>query len=1103
MQNFDYLREIDVLQDLYSYCAAAETTQKGDPDACAINSRRAAEWIVKAIYRLKHLEIPERASLYELMSGTPFTEFIRDERLMMAAHYIRKVGNLSAHEGGVSSGQSYFCLLNLYNLVGGVLLKLGVLTSLRPFDRELIPVEQSSSVVPSATVAPAPSAFIVSVPPENVTAPAPVEVPASDYSEAETRKMFIDLLLREAGWDVLSEEHAVIPGKACIEVKVSGMPNQSGDGYVDYVLFAPDRKPLALIEAKRTSVDIEVGKQQAKIYADCLEAEYGIRPVIYISNGFHTQIIDGLGYPARDVMGILTLDDLQLLIQQRNRKSITDMRIDDGITNRDYQKMAIHAVCNHFNDFHRRALLVMATGTGKTRVAISLCDVLMRNGWVKNILFLADRTALVNQAHKSFNQLLTSPSLCILNEDKNPDLDARIIFSTYQTMIRYIDSEKKPFSVGRFDLIIIDEAHRSVFGKYTSILDYFDGLIVGLTATPREDVDRSTYELFGQEDGEPNFAYSLSQAIDEGHLVPPVWKSFSTTFMKQGIKYDELTPEEQGQLEKVWNYESEGGDVEEIRRDIDSRELFTYIFNTDTVDKVLSKLLEVGYKIDANEKIGKSIIFAANHEHAVFIVERFHALYPELGEDFCALIDNQVKYAQTLIDRFASPDKLPQIAVSVDMLDTGIDVPEVLNLVFFKKIRSKIKFWQMVGRGTRLCKNLLGDGLDKQRFMLMDWCGNIEFFGQESGVDPQPSISLSARLFNLRLNLACALQHANYQQDEFAKSLHDSLKGILLDQVRSLKDNQIGVRQHWELVDKFRKKDNWTFVSPIDESDLSSYVSVLLPMQTADTAALRFDVLMLNQQIALVDDTKNPPIRSRNTVANIAIALLERASIPQVAAKIPLLQEISTPEVLEEASLDRLEHIRTEIRSLVQFILGDDHRTFRLNLEDIVESIEGVDAPQLVVSYKQRVIDWLQENRSLPVIQKLINIEQLTHEDIIQLETICWRDLGTKEEYQAYVNGCRMICGDIVAAFIRSIIGIDYDKAIQRYSHFLTSTVLNADQEEYLKTIIRYVCENGDINGQIMSNERPFIDIPWLQVFGVDAAHVGQFVNNLHNVIVA
>jgi len=1104
MANFDYLHNIDALKDLYRYCQSAEASMESNYDVCALHCRQGMEWLIKTIYTLKNAEIGERTPLYELMTGEPFVEFIGNEsRLLSAAHYIRKVGNLGAHAGGVKSGQAYFCLLNLYNLVGGVLLKLKVLSTLAPFNKDLIPKNGMVIEPPKVVATPSPE-FIESVPSEAVTSNEPVEV-VTEYSEFETRKLFIDLLIQEAGWDILEKKGEVQAGKACIEVELEGMPTDSGKGYADYVLFGCDGNPFAVIEAKRTTVDPAKGKQQAIIYADCLEARYGVRPVIYYSNGFVTNIIDGLGYPSRPVYGIHTHDELQLLIQRRGRSRMSEIKINDRITNRYYQKEAIHSVSNHFNNFNRRALIVMATGTGKTRVAISLCDVLMRYGWVKNVLFLADRTALVNQAKKNFTKHLSEVPCTVLNEEKEPDMTARITLSTYQTMINYIDAPEKVYTIGRFDLVIIDEAHRSVFGKYTAILDYFDSLIIGLTATPREDIDRSTFELFKRDDGNPNYNYTLGQAIKDKFLVPIRWISKTTKRLKEGIKYDDLTPEEKKQMEDVWEYERIKGLLQDDHRDIASNELFKYIFNKDTVDKVLNNLMETGYRIDAGEKLGKTIIFASNHAHAQFIVDRFHELYPKLGDDYCALIDNQVKYKQNLIDRFATPDKFPQIAVSVDMLDTGIDVPEVLNLVFFKKVYSKIKFWQMVGRGTRLCENLLGEGLDKKDFQLIDWCGNIEYFGPEPTIEePLPTLSLSARLFNLRMDLACALQHANYQQDEYCKALHDELKTILRNQIAGLTDNLIGVRQHWALIDKFRKAENWVYVNEIDKSDLETCVAPMISMQEADTAALRFDVLMLNMQLALVDSSKKAPTRSRNKVALIASALLERASIKKVADKIDLLKSITDPSVFEGAPMDFLEHVRIEIRDLVQFLLGDTRRTFTLNIEDIVEDKDDVEEPVLTVSYKQLVIDYLREHGDdLPAIHKLINMEQLTHSDILELERICWKVLGTKEQYQAYVQSANLMCGDVVAAFIRSIVGIDRDIALQKYSELLSDTVLNPEQEEYLSTIISYVCENGDITSNDIINVEPFSTFDWSAVFGGQIKAVGQFVGNLHGVIVA
>ena len=1108
MRNFDYLREIEPLRDLSIYCEAAEAECRSKYDVAALNCRRALEWLVKTLYQLKNIELPERASLYELMTGAPFIEFISDDRMMMAAHYIRKVGNLGVHNGKTTRKEAFFCVLNLYNFVGGVLLKLGVLQTLAKFDESLLPESAPFHVAPAAEVKPQISTALRSaVAQENLATVHPVQV-CDDYTEAETRRLFIDLMLKDAGWDVLDVKGQIMPSKACIEVEVSGMPNEHGVGYVDYVLFGANGKPLAVVEAKRTMKDPAIGKHQAELYADCLEAQYGVRPVIYYTNGFQTFIIDGLGYPARPLYAFHTEEDLDLIIKHRSRGSITDFRVNDDITNRDYQKMAIHSICDHFNKMHRRGLLVMATGTGKTRVSISLVDVLSRNDWVKNVLFLADRTSLVNQAHKNFVKHLPTFTTTILNESKEPDLNARIVFSTYQTMINYIDKEDKRFSVGRFDLVIIDEAHRSVFGKYVAILDYFDALMVGLTATPREDVDRSTYDLFGLEGGEPNFAYELGQAVDEDYLVPPTWFSKSTKIMKEGIRYEDLSDEEKKQMEDVWKYEMAKGTLlldEKATpvRDITSSEIFNYIFNIDTVDKVLTHLMTCGQMVDGGEKIGKTIIFAYNHEHAQLIVQRFAHLYPEYGSDFCVLIDNQVTYSQNLIDNFSVPAKMPQIAVSVDMLDTGIDVPEILNLVFFKKVKSKIKFWQMVGRGTRKCEDIFGEGVDKQFFFIFDWCGNIEYFSQTpNGSDPIPTQSLTERLFDLRVDLAAVLQHATYQADAFAKGLHDELKDILWSQVKELNFESISVRKVGEIVDKFQKKENWTYISSIDAIDLKEKVAPILVRHLADNAALRFDILVLNIQLSLVDEEVKGT-KSKNKVCQIAQSLQEKASIPQVAAKLPLINKVADPANMKNITLDRLEFIRNEMRDLVQFIFSEKGKKFTLNISDIVEDDGTAVGPQLTVSYRQRVMDWLKTNRDLPVLKKLFSLEQLTHADIIQLETICWRDLGTKEEYQAYVRGCKMLCGDIVAAFIRSIIGIDREKASQRYADFLTDTALNPDQEEYLKTIISYVCENGDITSNDLINVEPFSGYDWLGVFGPQAQGVGRFVGYLHNVIVA
>ena len=1122
MRNFDYLQDIG-LTELHQFCSAAEELQVSNPDLSAISARKALEYMVRSLYVMKNIEIPERASLFELVDSEVFRGFIGDERVMMAAHYVRKVGNNGAHGTPVTKREAFFCLLNIYNVVAAILHKLTLLKEVKPFDEKLLPKKPLAPSLTPTTVTVTPQSTIMqTASKEAVEDKKPVAEIPTDISEAETRKLYIDLMLKEAGWDVLETEGAIQPSKACIEVEVLGMPygwrmeNQqedsegrfaaeeiaapaTGKGYCDYVLFGSNGLPLAVVEAKRTSKSPLIGKHQAELYANCLEKRYGVRPVIYYTNGFETNIIDGLGYPPRRLYAFHTESDLELLIQKRKRHDITDFSVKDSITDRYYQKMAIKSVCEHFNGKHRRGLLVMATGTGKTRVSISLVDVLTRNGWVKNVLFLADRIPLVSQAHKNFVKLLPHMTTSILSEDKDPDTTARITFSTYQTMINYIDTDEKAFSVGRFDLIIIDEAHRSIFGKYSAIFNYFDSLLVGLTATPRDEVDRSTYETFQMEQGQPNYAYELEDAVADGYLVN--YKGFKrgSLILKEGIKYDSLSKEEKEQLESVWEYEKarKAIDDDDYHRNIENNEIFKYIFNKDTIDHVLQDLMENGLTVQSGERIGKTIIFAFNHRHAEMIVERFNELYPEYGAEFCALIDNYVTYSKDLIDKFEIRDGNPQIAVSVDMLDTGIDVPDILNLVFFKSVKSKIKFMQMIGRGTRLSKDIFGTEKDKEFFYIFDWCRNFEYFdknpdGQKATVMP----SLTEKLFALRTKIAFHLQHQKYQEDEYAKSLHDEIKALLKEQVSVLSDSHISVREKWEAVSHFKEDDAWVYLSEVDVNTLSADIAPLLPKNTLDENAKKFDLFVLQIELSLLDEEINAkrPIQSVQTIAE---KLQEKATLPQVQAKMDTIKEVLSEVAWQNVSLQWLEKVRKDLRDLLKFLMGQGDKSFTVDIADDI-SDEGMTVgitPRM--SYKQSVLDFLSNNRNLPVLQKIYNMEQLTEKDIAELERILWKELGSKADYDKYTKG--MACGSNVAIFIRSMVGVDRKNAVRRFTEYISGNELNAEQEDFLLTIIAYVCENGDITKETVVNEPPFDER--LSVFSTYMLPLAKYIDTIHAVI--
>ncbi len=1104
MKNFDFLKDIPAFKKLHQFCDTAEINQISDPFKSISHCRLALEHIVKVIYYLKDIPQPVESNLFNLVSGEEFKSFVNDYQLMKALHYIRKEGNKTLHDGGANKSISFFCVINLYSFVGAVLEKLGVIESYPNFNRDFL------SSVPSVHIEP-PSD---TEPEEEKTIQFKGKLPQNEtlnfkkpkyFTEAETRRFYIDQQLREAGWDVLEIENSIVPTKAGIEIRVEGMPNNKEEGFADYVLFGRDGKPLAVVEAKKTSVDPIKGKHQATLYAECLENQFGVKPVIYYTNGYETYIVDGLGYPSRRLYGFHTISDLELLVQRQNRGTISDYRVNQDITNRLYQKTAITSVCEHFNKKYRRALLVMATGTGKTRVSISLVELLMRNGWVKNVLFLADRTALVSQAKKNFTKLLPHVPVSVLSDNgSKPDLNSRLTFSTYQTMINYVDGDTKDFSIGRFDLIIIDEAHRSIFGKYSAIFDYFDSLIVGLTATPRSDVDKSTYQMFLLEDGFPNYHYELEEAVADNYLVPYRGIIRHSQHIKVGIKYKDLSQDEKEQLEKVWEYESakKSLDLPETKRDIRGNEVFTYIFNEDTIDKVLHDLMKNGLKVQSGEQIGKTIIFAYNHEHAELIVKRFNTIYPEYGAEFCVLIDNYVTYAHNLIERFEVRDKNPQIAVSVDMLDTGIDVPDVLNLVFFKIVRSKIKFLQMIGRGTRLSTDIFGVGEDKKEFLIFDYCENFEYFEKNpNGIEAKPIQSLTEKLFNIRLDIAHELQSLHYQEDEFYKSYHDELKEILNKQVKNLNQQRIDVRKNLIVVDKYRLASTWQYISPLDILEVKKQISPLITPVQEDENAKKFDLLVLSVEMSLIDKDVTAKL-SMDKIVDIAKLLSDKTTIPQVNLKISIIKEILTENFWKNLSVDNLERIRLEIRELMRFLVGEKGQTFTVDIEDeIVDGGEATGIPK-ITTYKQKVLEYLEENLTTnPTLQKILNIEHLERTDILELERILWTELGSKDDYDKYVQN--KFAGGNVATFIRSIIGVNRMVAVDKFNQFLAGQELNSQQQEYVKTIITYVCENGDITRDILANETPFDGYDWMRVFGDYVGVIPRYVDVIHEAVIA
>ena len=886
---------------------------------------------------------------------------------------------------------------------------------------------------------------------------------ADDSSEYITRKMSIDKNLRRVGW---------VRGKDWSEeVELQGMPNASGTGYADYVLWGDDGKPLAVVEAKRFSKEPEYGRHQAKLYADLLECRYHRRPIIFLSNGYTNYIWDDLHYPERKVSGIYSKSDLEKLMSLESNRSkiLRDCVVDDNITNRYYQKTAIRAVCTSFETGRRRALLVMATGSGKTRTTVSLVQILLSKGWIKNVLFLADRTTLVRQAKKAFVNSLPDLSVTNICESKH-DSRARCVLSTYQTMINLIDTEKDEdgrlvFTPGHFDLIITDEAHRSIYNRYGSIFEYFDSLLLGLTATPKDEVDRNTYGLFGLPKGEPTYAYELSQAIKDGYLVDYYSIETKLKFMEEGILYMDLTEEERESYEE--HFLDPDGLLPEMKS---SSELNEWIFNHDTIVKVLDILMKQGHKIDYGSKIGKTIIFAKNHRHAEKIREVFDQQYPHLlGQ--CQVIDNKINYADDLIDNhFKIPDRNPMIAVSVDMLDTGIDVPEILNLVFFKKVYSKSKFWQMIGRGTRLCNGLL-DGEDKKDFYIFDFCSNFEFFNvNPKGRDGDTGSTIQSRIFMLKVKLIWKLNDI-FSISEESEAFRKELVGDTVAKITELNRDSFAVSPHLRCIDLFSKPERFGMLTEDDIHYLEQEVAGLIePYTDGDVFAVSFDSLMYFIEFAkLTDYPRSWPYKE----ARKRVSSLTNVNVPDVTSHKETISRFVQDGYLEGCSYLEIDELRKELRDIMHYMPEGKKAIHDTDFRDTILSMEINDSniqDMGLQNYRDKAELYIRKHKDEDVIKKLHTNEPLTEKDVSRLESILWSELGTEDEYRS-VFGNKPL-----GVLVREIVGLDMSAAKEAFSSFINETSMTNEQYYFINQIVEYVAKNGVIEDMSVLMSSPFTD---------------------------
>lgn len=1108
--NFSFLQH--EFAPIYDDVHRAEQHVFTDPMISAILSRKGLEGLVKWLYdNDKDLELPYDTTLNSLMHEQTFQQVI-PPTLLRNINLLRKIGNNAVHSSQKTTNtESLSALRILFDFsLWVVRIYSTTQTPVATFDESILPTgspvkrnraeteilqqqyedtrqqleRANKELKHNENLMRELQARLDAVHVVKESHKETVAQPAS-ITEVETRKLYIDTLLKEAGWDT------TLPG--IVEYPVKGMPENTGDGKADYVLWGDDGKPLAVIEAKRTTVDARKGQRQAELYARCLEQMTGQRPIIFYTNGFETHIWDdAAGYPPRLIHGFYSKDELQLAINRRTlRQPLTKFPSNKEIAGYYYQQLAITAVSERLQAKNRGALLVMATGTGKTRTAIALVDLLTKAGWAKKILFLADRNALVTQAKKNFNKHLPNLTAIDLTKEED-DTASRIVFSTYPTMMNRIDSVKSEghryYGVGHFDLVIIDEAHRSVYQKYRAIFEYFDAVYIGLTATPKADSDKDTYELFGLEPHNPTYAYELTQAVGDGYLNEPKTLKVPLKFPRLGVKYDDLSEEEKAEYEKEF-LENFGA----VPKEVNSSAINTWLFNKNTVDQVLDLLMTHGLKIEGGDKLGKTIIFARNHEHAVFIEDCFNKRYPDKAGKMLRIIDNQTKFAQSAIDEFSQRDNTEfLIAVSVDMLDTGIDIPEILNLVFFKPVMSKAKFWQMVGRGTRLCPDIFGPGEDKKFFRILDICGNVEFFSANIKETEAPvQGTLSEQIFNAKLQATWLLQNAtaaSNEDKETARQYADTLHSI----VDGYNEEDFRVRMHLRYVVKYRDRAIWNALTQSDVLDIQQHLSHLYTDELSAELTRRFDLTVLRLMICILEggNTKYYVEKIKTSVNG----LLRKMNLPDVKRQEPLIRQVLEDEYWQNISVAALEAMRQALRELMQYLEQEQKRVLYTNFTDEisgrVEEAEIIGGYFNLPAYKKRVEKFIRENEHNITIHRIRNNIPITKAELDELE----RMLFSIDENADREMLNRAVEGQPLGKFVRSILGLDINAAKSAFAEFLNDQNLDSSQINFINTLIDYLCQNGTIDKDMLF-DKPFTNINDQGVVGVFPQQASKIIS--------
>ena len=888
-------------------------------------------------------------------------------------------------------------------------------------------------------------------------------------NEAQTRVNLIDNELIKCGWNIDDITKVIKEYEIDFDESLP-LHLDKTKRYADYVLLNKSGQIIAVVEAKKESKSVGSAKTQAEYYVRRIKNVQGFAPFVYITNGLEIEFWDTENYPIRKVLSYHSLDDLETYRKRNdNNIKLSPELLNKDIAGRYYQVNAITKSLETLNNKHRSILWVMATGTGKTRTIISLVDILLRQGYIKRVLFLADRRELARQAMDNFKEHLPNQSRERIEADSFKK-DKRLYVSTYQTMMSLL--KKNDISQGFFDLIIADESHRSIYNYYGQLFLKFDAIKLGLTATPVDFIDRDTFQFFGTDRGNPTFAYTYEEAIKDEFLSDYEVMSVQTKFQEEGIKFALLSKEEQeklrnsGYTEEDINYE--GSTIEKM------------VINDDTNRKILTTFMENCYIHPISNLPSKTIIFAVSKKHAYRLEQLFNELFPQYHSKVAKVIVSELNNTEELIKEFRDVKSGFNIAISVDMLDTGIDVPSIMNLVFAKPVFSRAKFWQMIGRGTRL----YDEEFLKEKFVIFDFWGNFDYFNENpEGFEPSEQISLNRKLFNENMIMLKSLQGEEFEhikqeiksqidalpkEDFFIKSKASLLSKVNDDFYNNLKENLIALGNISELIDRLEVKE---------------------PQE------LQFRVKVKKlQNVKIKEDTKLIEKYINSILVDIEKLRINK-SISAVNAHSELLDKSSEGRYWFELDFTTTNEITDILAPLMKYKSRAEIVVGHFDLEDYIDTtniknVKPLHSSVELKAYAEQIRKTIQKmvNQS-PTLQQLFVGGTLSEEEINTLKNeLLQEDIEVEQLSKVYE--CKS--NDLVEIF-RAIINKKEYKLPHLLDNFLKTHSLSSNQIEFIRAIKHYIEEKHDITRKDLT-ENPFTRF---HKAGIQGMFQGSLMNEL------